>query len=178
MTWGSSYSLMSWKRNMVHTQITHTITHSPHHVLCRTPLHILGHTHASSHACLITRSHTFSHSIFIHGILCLYCGKCCSFKHAGPQNAGSKFISCAICTLIILIFLKEDKICVSEKLYDQLRSQKCLCVLSEMCTSIMGSCCTENIKLFSNLQCGFTDKDKVCLNECPPFCCLNHWLHL
>ena len=43
----------------------------------------------------------------------------------------------------------------------------CVCVLSEMYTSMEGSCYIENFSLFSNFQCGFKDKDMVCLNVCP-----------
>lgn len=43
----------------------------------------------------------------------------------------------------------------------------CTCVLSEMYTSMEGSCYIENLQFFSNFQWGFKDKDMVCLNVCP-----------
>lgn len=43
----------------------------------------------------------------------------------------------------------------------------CTCVLSEMYTSMEGSCYIENFQFFSNFQWGFKDEDMVCLNVCP-----------
>lgn len=111
-TGGSSYSLMSWKRNRAHTQIIHTPSHSLHTILYRTHTRTHVCLHAGSHACLNTLppslTHIFSHNILICGILCLYCGKCFSFKHARPHNAGSKFLFGGKCKMDYLI-ISEDK---------------------------------------------------------------------
>lgn len=102
---GSSYSLVSWKREQgTHTESTHT-TSTPHHTRHTAPMHTFAYMQDLMHARgkkkqknthVLSHTHTFSHNIlkyiYICGILYLLLWlNAFSFKHARPHNAGSSF---------------------------------------------------------------------------------------
>lgn len=131
--WSTFLWLSSWKNTDVFAWLEgptthwwagrgtgHTHRYNTHYHTHYTPWTVLysppnTHSHTCRLSCMLknpfslSHTHTFSHIILMCGILHLYCGKCFSFEHARPHNAGSKFLSGDIIKWATLSFLKEGK---------------------------------------------------------------------